>query len=265
MKILPTVQYLWATSFVVQLIVCGMLIYRGHFRRLPFFTTYILLNLLQVIFLYLLYGHYGKPLPRFPFVAAWLSEAITLLARICATVEVLQFALQSYRGIWALGWRLLVSSSLLVLIFVAALSRGDAGWGLMEADRSYHLIFAVALIAVLFMIRYYFVALHWVYRTLLGGFCFYSCIKIVSNTVLQGWLYPRFSHFEAIWQTLAIAPYLVVLIIWATALARPLPAREAGPDLAASVYRQVRPELNYQLQAINTKLMDFLKIEDRGQ
>ena len=256
------VQYLWAVSFLVQVLVCGILIFRGHFRTLPFFTTYIVLNLCQVMFLYAVYNHYDIK-SNAAYILAWWSEAITLLARACATVEVLRLVLISYRGVWGLAWRLLAASSFVVLICVVLASRGNTGWALMEADRGYHLIFATALIACLVLIRYYFIHVDPIYKTLLAGFCFYSGIKILINTVLQGFLYQQFVHFEPIWQTVAVFSYLILLVFWAPVLARPLPAiTEQRAVLPPSVYTRISPEINYQMRAINKQLMNFWKIEE---
>jgi hypothetical protein len=259
------VQYLWATTFLLQAAVCAILISRGHFRRLPFFTAYVALNLCQAVFLYLIYNYYHINWHT-TFRAGWWSEAITLVARAFATVEVLHLVLASYRGIWGLAWRLLAGTSLLVLICVSLASGGDARWALMEADRGYHLIFATALIACLVMIRYYGIQVATVYKVLLGGFCFYSCIKILINTVLQLFLYRQFVLFYPTWQAVVMFSFLIVVTSWAVALWRPLPATAAQRAvLPASVYLRISPEINRQLQAINKQLMNFFEIEERRQ
>ena len=255
-------NYAWTASVVLQAVVCVILILRGHFRKLPVFTAYIALNLCQAVFLYLVYGHYGRA-SHMAFESAWWSEAITLLLRVFATLELLHIALVSYRGIWGLTWRVLAGISLVTLFCVEVASRGDALWALMEADRGYHLIFAVALTGCLALIRYYGIQVATVYKVLLTGFCFYSCIKILVNTVLQSVLYPHFAQFELIWQNITIFPYVAVTALWAAALAWPLPAaakkQTTLPDFA---YRRIAPEINYQLQAINEQLMKFWKIGD---
>lgn len=256
------VPYLWGASFLAQAVVCSILLLRRHFRTLPFFTAYIVLNLCQATFLYPVYHRYGWA-SNIAYVSAWWSEAITLLARAFATVEVLRLVLIPYRGIWGLAWRLLSSTCLVVFICVVIASRGSAGWALMQADRGYHLIFAAALIACLVLIRYYGIRVEAVYRVLLVGFCSYSCIKILINTVLQGFLYQQYVSFEPIWQTFAVFSYLIVVAFWAAALARPLPEiAEQRAALPPSVYTRVSPEINYQLRTINKKLMNFWKIEE---
>lgn len=257
-----SVQYLWAICFLAQGAVCLVLITHRHFRTLPIFTAFVTLNLLQGIFLYAVYARYGVD-SKTAYLYAWWSEAITLAASAFAIMEVLRLVLIPYRGIWGLAWRVLAVTSSVVLICVAVASQGNADWALMEADRGYHLIFATALIACFALIRYYFIPVDRTYNSLLAGFCFYCCVEILINTVLQGVLYRQFENFEPIWQTVTMSSYLMVQVLWAAALARPLPAMaQQRTVLPPSVYMRVSPEINYQLQAINKQLMNFWNIEE---
>jgi hypothetical protein len=248
----------------MQLALCGILIALGHFRRLPFFTAYICLNIAQGLFLYPIYQHYGQSSDT-AYLAAWWSEAITLLARVFATVEILHLVLISFRGIWGLAWRVLTVTSAGVLICVCLTSRGNADQALMRADRDYHLVFAAALISCLALIRYYFIRVDNAYKVLLVGFCFYSCVMVLLQTVLYDFLYPQHSQYTSIWQILEISPYLVVLLFWSAALVRPLPAIQKQQALPTSMYGRISPEINLQLQAINKQLMNFFEIEEPQQ
>ncbi len=251
------VPYLWAINFAAQLLLLAILIIRRHYRQLPFFTTYIALNISQAVLLFFAYRHFGADSNK-AYVLAWGSEAITLVARLCATAEVLYWVIMSYRGIWNLAWRLLLVGSLLVLISVSLASRGDATWALMRADRGYHMLFAVVLIAFLALIRYYFIPVDPLFKALLVSFCFYSCFKILLNTVVQTLLYPRLSQYASIWQVLGMALYLVVVIWWAFALARPFPAIQTNRVmLPANVYQRISPEIHAQLHAMNLQLVNF--------
>jgi hypothetical protein len=192
--------------------------------------------------------------------------AITLLARLFATVEILRLVLISYRGIWGLAWRLLAATSIAVLICVSLLSPGRPDLALMRVDRGYHLMFAVALISCLVVIRYYLIHVESVYKIVLVGFCFYSCVMILLNTVLYDFLYEQHSPNEFIWQIAVVAPYLIVVLVWSVALARPLPeTRKQLVVLPTSVYQRISPEINRRLQIINRQLMDFWKIEEPQQ
>lgn len=261
----PIVNILWAANFVVQLALCGILIGFRHFRRLPFFTAYLCLNVCQSLLAYPIYRHYGA-YSREASLVGWWSEAITLLARIFATVEILHVVLIAYRGIWGLAWRLLAVTSVVVLIGVSAASWGNAGRALMRADRGYHLIFAVALISCLALIRHYLIRVDMAYKVLLVGFCFYSCVKILLDTVLYEFMSQRNSPSGSLWQILTLVPYLIVLLFWSAALLRPLPKmRVQKAVLPSSFYGRIAPEINLRLQAINQQLMNFWKIEEPQQ
>jgi hypothetical protein len=256
------VSYLWAASFVVQAVIFAILIFRGYFRTLPFFTAYIALNLIQAVFLHAVYARYDRT-SDFAYACAWQSEAVTLIAKAFATVELLRQILLSYRGIWGLAWRLLAFTCLGGLIGVGIAARGQGDWATLEADRGYNLIFATAVLACLVLVRYYRIRVEPTYQILLAGFCFYSCIKILVNTILQKILYPQIKEVDPIWQALTLSFYVVVLAVWAVALLRPVPAAaQQRATLPISAYMQIAPEIHYQLRAINQQLMNFWKIDE---
>lgn len=246
----------------MQLALLGILIAFGHFRKLPLFTVYLCLNVVQALILYPVYRSHGR-YSHVAYVVAWWSEAITLLARVFATGEILHLVLIAYRGIWGLAWRVIAVTSAVVLVFVAATSWADPELALMRTDRGYHLIFAAALISCLVLIRYYFIHVESPYKDLLIGFCFYSCVMILLNTVLYDVFYKQRSQSAPIWQILSLAPYLVVLLFWGVALVRPSPARqEQSIVMPPSEYGRISPEIHLQLQAINQQLMNFWKIKE---
>jgi hypothetical protein len=259
------VDYLWSANVLVLLAICALLFIRGYFRRLPFFTAYIVLNLCQAVFLYLIYHYYGDK-SNAAYIAGWLSEAVTLVARLCATVELLRLALMQYRGIWALTWRLLAAVCPLVLVLVSLESSRNPHAIIMNADRGYHLIFAVAILLCLALMHYYPISVEPTYKTLLSGWCWYSCMKILINTLFEGFLYQRHDQYKYIWQALALSSYLVVLVLWGNALANPLPAiRKQVTMLADSVYAKISVEINRQLRALNQALINFWKTEEPPQ
>jgi hypothetical protein len=259
------VSYLWAANVLVEVAICALLFIRGYFRRLPFFTAYLALNLCQAAFLYAIYHYYGDK-PSAIYIDAWLSEAVTLVARLCATVELLRLALKPYRGIWALTWRLLAVVSPIVLVLVGLASHRDPHGIVMEADRGYHLIFAVAIVLCLVVMHYYPIKVESTYKTLLSGFCWYSCVKILIDTPLQGFLSQRDVQYSLIWQIVAMSAYLAVLILWGSALANPLPAlQKQVAMLADSAYSNFSAAINRQLRALNRGLMNFWKIEGPQQ
>jgi hypothetical protein len=261
---LNPVQLLWVISFATQAVVCAALFLRQHYRVLPLFTLYVVLNLCQAVLLYLVYLRYGFG-SLAAYVFGWWSEAITLVAQVFATLEVLRLALNPYRGIWGMTWRVLTAVSAVVLLGILLAARGDANWALMEANRGYHVIFAATILTYLVLIRHYSIRVAPAYKDLVIGFCFYSCIAISLNTVLQGVLFSRFKNYQSIWDSVGLLSYIVVQVIWIGALSRPLPATDAVVKLLpASDYRRMKPAINYQLQAMNERLSNFWNLEEPG-
>jgi hypothetical protein len=261
----PIVNYLWVASFLLQLVVAALIVIRGHFRRLPFFSAYIALNLCQAVILYPIYHYYGEA-SKVGYIAGWLSEAITLAARLCATVELLRLVLMSYRGIWGMTWRLLAFTCPMVLALVGIFSRSNAPVFVMQLDTGYHIVFAVALILCLGLLHYYPIRVEPVYKVLLLGFCWYSCAQILVNAVLHGYSYAQYRHYWPVWQTLSLSSYSLVLILWASTLSHSAPATQQQPTLLTdSDYRNIPPEIHAQLQAINRRLMNFWKIQGPKQ
>ena len=261
----PIVKDLWAGTFLLQLVVGALIVIRGYFRRLPLFGAYTALNLCQSVSLYAIYHYYGEA-SNVSYIAGWVSEAITLAARLCATVELLRLVLRSYLGIWGMTWRLLAFTCPMVLALDAIFSRSDAPVFVMQLDSGYHIVFAVALILCLGLLHYYPILVEPVYKVLLSGFCWYSCAKILINTVLHGYSYAQYIHYWSVWQTLSISSYLLVLILWVSALSQPVPATQQQPTLLTDAeYRDISPEINAQLQAINRRLMNFWKIQGPKQ
>ena len=260
------VLLLWASSALAQLIVLVLLVPKGKFRKLPFFTAYVALNLCQVAFLALLYSSLGTN-SLTTKALAWYSEVVTLLAQATATIEILAITLKPYRGIWALAWRALAYTSALVAVLVAVATRGHwatAFW--FELERGYQLTFASAVAACLLLIRYYSIPVPTAYKMILGGFCFYSCTDILIDDILQGVLKTSFVVYQPIWQSMSMLSFIVALAVWVVALAKPLPVQDRGTAATSdSLYQRLSPEINEQLRRINEKLLRLWKLEARPQ
>jgi hypothetical protein len=258
------VRCLWACSTAAQLTVLLLLLVKKNSRKLPLFTAYTVLNLCQAGFLLVLYSFSGLT-PSTVQNLAWDSESITLLAQAFATTEVLGIVLKPYRGIWGLAWRALAATSAFVLTLVIIGSRSS--WALapwFELNRGYHLTFASAVIVCLLLVRYYSIPVSAAYKLILGGFCFYSCTEILINTFLHALLYRSFDVYEPIWQFSTMLSFVIVLVIWAVALRKPLPQEER--NLLSPVglgYQELSPEINEQLRLLNEKLIRLWKLEAR--
>jgi hypothetical protein len=266
MSALPLyVRWLWACSVLAQLAVLTLLLLKGNFRKLPLFTTYVLLNICQaaLIYIMLVYWH-PKPGSSTDKIVSWVSEAATLVVQALATTELLRLVLNPYRGIWGLAWRILAGVSTAVIIFVAIDALSNIDWAIVVADRGYHLTFATAVIVCLLFIRYYALVVPPAYKLLLGGFCFYSCMTILINTVIQAIWHRNNPYMEPVWQAVTILSFAIVQVVWAAALRKPLPVEAPRQNVdSSSLYFGVSPVINEQLRLLNEKLMRLWKLEAR--
>jgi hypothetical protein len=254
----------WACSVSTQLIVLLLLFLKANFRKLPFLTTYVALNICQALCLAVAYSVWGIDSPL-SFRLGWYSESVTLLAQALATTEILRITLLPYQGIWGLAWRALAGTSATVIILVALATYGhwaSAGW--FQLNRGYHLTFATAVIACLFVVRYYSIPVPTSYKMLLGGFCFYSCTEILINTILQAFLKKSFDAYQPIWQSATMASFVAGQALWMVALWKPLPADERkAPPRMDSTYQNLSPSIDEKLRDINEKLLRLWKLEAR--
>src|SRR5277367_3601611 len=261
-----SVLWLWAFSVLAQLFVLALLFLKGNFRKLPYFTFYVGLNICQAAFLFFVYSHSWSN-PGTPGNLAWSSECLTLIAQALATTEILEITLRPYQGIWGLGWRALTVTSGTVVLLVVLAARGHweaARW--FELDRGYHLTFATALIAFLLLVRYYSIPVPPAYKMLLGGFCFYSSSEIVVNTLLQAYFKKDFFVHAAAWQLLTLSCFIAALVVWAVALRKPLPIENRKPASPSDAdYQRLSLEINEDLRRLNEKLLRLWKLEGREQ
>jgi hypothetical protein len=260
------VLWLWACSVLAQLVVLTLLFLKGNSRKLPYFTAYVALNICQAGFLVFVYSHSWSDQDT-RNTLAWTSECLTLIAQALATIEILEITLRPYQGIWGLGWRALTVTSGTVVLLVVLAARGHWGsarW--FQLDRGYHLTFASALIACLLLVRYYSIPVPLAYKMLLGGFCFYSCTQIVVNTLLQAFFSNDFFLHLAAWQLLTMSSFVIVQVIWAAALWKPVPVEDRQASSSSdSDYERLSPEINEDLRRLNEKLLRLWKMEARSQ
>jgi len=195
---------------------------------------------------------------------SWAAEAVTLVFQALAALEAMRLVLKPYPGIWALGWRAIAFISAILLAYIAKHMAGHYDWALLEATRGYHLLFATAVIACFLLMRYYAILVPAAYKLLLGGFCFFSCASILSDTVLQSILYPRFAAYETMWQLASMLPFVLAVATWLAALHEPLPVDDRPRAwLSDEIYRQMSPIIDERLRQLNEKLMRVWKTEAR--
>jgi hypothetical protein len=251
-------RIIWFGCSVLQLAILALILFRRHYRTLPTFAWYIGLNLVQAVILYGVYKHYG-------FVSAaayrsyWATQVITMIAQMLASTELLHRALQDYPGVWELSWRVIFFSIVVVIGYSWFTASSNDEWGLMYADRGFHLIFAIAFVACLLLVRHYSIAIDPVYLLLIGGFCFYSCGVFVADTLLKQEFNEAFPKYSEVWNKFEMLLFFAVLVVWVVALrhAVRVPVRPSRPSGGA--YEQFGPQVNARLREMSDTLRKFFK------
>ena len=254
---------LWLVSILLQALVLVFVIRNRYYRSLPRFTGYVALNVCQALSLLAVYGRYGfdsDPAKLF----FWISESVTVIARVLAGFELIARVLENYQGIWRPARRLLVVTFAAVLSYATAESWKTWTQAVLSADRGFHLAFAVALVTCLVLIRYYCIPVPPVYRSLIGGFCFYSCMEVLRNTLLEA-LFARyhlhFRYYQYFWDAATLLPFISMQIWWAIALREPAEAVVPSPRMGGLPdYGNLSPEINERLRHLNDLLGKFGKV-----
>jgi len=247
----PVVLLLSAFVFVIQFAVCWILFCKGHFRKLPWFTAYIALNLCQAGFLYFVYSRARLDIYT-RFWAAWISQPVTLLVRAFAIAEACRHALRVYPGVWNLARRAswIISVGVILFLGIEVSLDSFSFWTFVYIDRGFHLASLLCLIAFMLLNMDYYISIHRFYVALIGGFCFYSVTMVLADTLLKTALSPRSSSHEAIWQMITIVPYLAVEIIWLLVLRGPLPPNANPAPLVIRPATPRRHPIRYGLRRL---------------
>jgi hypothetical protein len=246
------------TSLLLDVVVCAFAFRRRLYLRLPLFTSYMTLLVTRTLILWWFYLGPGYN-SHVTFYYYWVTQSILLAARAAAIAEIAWRTLRGYRGIWALGWRLLGGVALLLLVHAALDARGHSAWiatFLVTAERDLELAVVGVLVLMLVICRYYGIRLEPVQQMVALGMGFYSAIQAFNNSVLQAWLPGNFQ----VWSDIRVVSFLVAQAIWVAALWRPLPVVTHAPALLPqTVYDELSPQMNYRLRVLNQRLLELLR------
>jgi hypothetical protein len=244
----------WGITVFLELTLLVLLVHRKNHRVFPFFFTYVLVAFLQSVILMVSYKIWG-----FSSISsermAWGTQGLVILARAMAVVEICRRVLGRYRGIWALAWRMLVCSAVVVLVYSVVVAGFEWPLLALNADRGLELTVTVVLVMFFLFAHYYELAMETAVRSLAIGFFLYSCFAVLNDTILEGWKY-RYANF---WNSLGILAYLASLLTWNWAIRRWQPEVIREPDLLSrGVYRSLAPEINLRLKLLNEHLHQIM-------
>ena len=247
-------KVLWGLNVCLQARLLVLLLDRKNHRIFPFFFGYLLIALLQNIVTMVSYRIWGFSSSSAVRIA-WGTQGLVILWRALAVAEICRRVLESYRGIWALAWRMLVGSAILVLLYSLAVASFEWQLLVLNADRGLELTITVVLVTFFLFARYYEITIEPAVRSLAIGFFLYSCFAVLNDTILESWKHRYATH----WNLADMLAYLAILLLWNWAVRKRQPEITLGPVLLShGVYQTLAPEINLRLRLLNEHLNQIL-------
>jgi hypothetical protein len=248
----------WAVGFALEALICVLAIRREVLRRLPSFMMYIVLLLLNNLARGMPLKVFGLASPQY-FWGYWVSEAVLVAARGALVVDITFRVLSPYRGVWRLCRRSLIALAAILGCAAAITSRGSA-WYLpylvLSIDRGLELSVVGILLFVLVFCRHYGVAVDRMIALIALGISLYSVVQVANNTFLIEAARDLFPW----WTQVRLISYEVVLVVWLSALWKPLPSAQPTPQLLEpGVYALVSSQVSGCLRELNARLEEMLR------
>ncbi len=248
---------IWGLCALTQVALTVSLFRSANYQQYRYFAAYNLLNLIQslaLLFSYLTWGFAGATSNKI----VWSSQSLILVARAMAVVELCRRLLGRYRGIWALGWRLLALCAGVILAYSLLVANWRWNLGIIAAERGLELAIAAAIALLFAFSRFYQVPVSRPDRLLAAGFCLYSCVIVLNDTILENFFY----IYARFWNIGIVVIFLISLLIWVRALWSPVFEKTVQPALVeATLYRQLSPEINLRLRLLDEHLLSIWKVE----
>ncbi len=238
--------------------VCTVALWRGLYRRLPFFAIYLTAVVVCDILRFEVTMARG-PASMQEFITYWATQLILMLLRAGVIYELCRQILSPYPGVWKLCVIVLVATAI-VLITVAMTSAMHQGPYVarlfLKMDRGFELGVLGVLVTAMSFCRYYRIPVDRLTGLVALGLSLYSSIDIISNTFAGHW----FHSFQPVWREVRGDSFLLAEIVWLVALWKPLPHSRSGPPLLdARVYSEVTTAVNIRLRELNTRLEEIQK------
>ena len=256
---LTSFQYAtWGLATALEVLLCLLAFRQGLARRLPVFTSYLVLLVVREAAWWAVYHQFGAQ-SRIAFVLYWAMQAVMVMARGAVIAEICWQLLNRHIGVWRVARQILliIGSVLVAVAFVGArLSGPKIALIVLAGERGLEFAVVGILLFGLAFSRYYQVEINRPISLVALGLGFYSAIQLVNNSLLQAWKQAYFIR----WDEVRIFSFQLAMVIWCVSLWKPLAAEQAAPSLLEPhVYGELMPVVNLRLDALNSKLQEMLK------
>ncbi len=253
---------LWGASTIAEIILLTALIRHKLAATHRLLAIYIASTILQsalAVFVYTRWGFQSLTTA----VLIWGSQGVVICLRFLAVYELGRRSLSQFKGIWSLAQRLLLITGCFTVGYSLLTSSQVYTYLILNLDRGLELTIAVFVVLMLVFARYYHLSIPPLDRMLFIGFCLYSCMYVINDSLLERYL----SSYGSFWSYFAEVIFLATLLMWIRAVYT-CPAPEAAPSpsmaLPGEAYRRIGPELNLRLRVLDDQLAQLLRVRNQG-
>lgn len=252
----------WALTTALELSLFVQFLRRKLSRIYPLFFAYLLSILLQSAASAALYRQGDIDKLTF-WKIAWGMQGMVVAMRALTLVELNRKVLAPYIGIWALARRLLLGVAAIVLAYDMVLSKGNWQWMVLNGVRGLELAMAAVIVTMLLFARYYRVPVSPLQRALAVGLCLYSTFYVINYSLLERVL----QQYAVLWNFLGLFAFIASLLVWIGAVRRYTAVEEftVAQTIPGELYGMISSQVNARLILLNRQLIQFLRLENRGQ
>lgn len=252
-------EMVWVFVSVVEVLFLVFVIARRLYRSYPFFSLYILALVLQTAVVAFVYRRWGGSSLLY-WIAAWYSQAAVIAMRWLAVVEIARKVFSQYSGVWKLVGVILLTASVVILTYSVAVSTNRFDLMVLSADRRLELFIAVFVLAMFIFARYYRLPISETNRQLAIGFCLYSCVWVINDTLFEGWR----TWLGSVWDFIQTIAFLTSAALWFSALRafEPQPAAAPGMIISPELHAALSQEVNLRMLTLNSRLNHLFRSKD---
>lgn len=253
MHLTPLDNLLWAFGTALKALLCVLVFYRHFYRRLLFFSIYVVLLMAEVTVVWSVYRVWGYT-SSFAWYTAWCAVGILLLARGLAVAELCWTSLRNYPAIWSLVRQVLVLVAIIVLVYAGSTTyqnKTPLVAFFVSAERGSEISILVTLVALLVFGLRYNIALGPVERSIVLGLGFYSAFQVVNDSFMDQWMTRHF-HW---WNSTRVISFDIALMMWLVPLRKGLsPPSNAPALLSERVARYLLRQVLEQMREVTDEL-----------
>ena len=230
MQLTLSENLLWWLGIGLKFLLCTLVFYRRLYRRLPFFSLYVALLVVEVSGVWWVYREWGyRSIPA--WYTYWFASVVVLLARALVVAELCWTSLGTYPAVWPLVRKILVLIAVVALSYAAVTAfrtkSSPLATFVLSSERALEISFAFILVALVGFGARYMAVLGPVERNIVIGLGAYSCFQVINNTFMQQWM----SRYFHCWVSMRVVAFDIAMLVWIVPLRRALPPTEAGRTL----------------------------------